>query len=182
MAAELNVDTIAPETASEVTLNELASNSVNITGGTITGITDLVVADGGTGVSTLADGGILIGNVAAAIDVLAPGATTTILVGGGASTAPVWTTATGSGAPVRETSPALVTPDIGTPTSGVLTSCTGYPGTSLTVIAAKGDLLVGTANDTAAALTIGAAGTVPMSRSVETTGLAYVAALNKVIN
>src|SRR3990167_5302619 len=127
MASELQVDTIAPETGTEVTLNELASNSVNITGGSVTGITDLIVADGGTGVSTLADGGILIGNVTAAVDVLAPGATTTILVGGGAATAPVWTTATGSGAPVRETSPALVTPDIGTPTSGVLTNLTGLP-------------------------------------------------------
>src|SRR3990167_2884293 len=120
MAAELNVDTIAPETATEVTLNELASNSVNITGGSITGITDLVVADGGTGVSSLTDGGILLGNGTGAIvamdvlaageliygdgttdpAVLAAGATTTILVGGGAA-APVWTTATGTGAPVR---------------------------------------------------------------------------------
>lgn len=125
MASQLNVDTIAPESASEVTLNELASNSVNITGGSITGITDLVVADGGTGVSTLADGGLVIGNAAAAVEVVAAGATTEILVGGGASTAPVWTTATGSGAPVRATSPTLVTPLLGTPTSGTLTNCTG---------------------------------------------------------
>jgi len=33
-------------------------------------------------------------------------------------------TATGSGAPVRATSPTLVTPLLGTPTSGVLTNCT----------------------------------------------------------
>ncbi len=38
------------------------------------------------------------------------GATTTIAVGGGVGTAPAWTTATGTGAPVRATSPALVTP------------------------------------------------------------------------
>src|SRR3990167_1159356 len=150
MASELQVDTIAPETGTEVTITELASSSVNITGGSVTGITDLTVADGGTGVSTLADGGILIGNVAAAVDVLAPGATTTFLVGGGAATAPVWTTATGTGAPVRETSPTLVTPLLGTPTSGTLTNCTGYPGTSLTVIDAAGDGLIGTAADTAA--------------------------------
>ena len=55
-----------------------------------------------------------------------PGATTKILVGGGAA-APVWTEATGSGAPVRATSPTLVTPILGTPTSGTLTNCTGYP-------------------------------------------------------
>src|SRR3990167_7771276 len=84
----------------------------------------LKVANGGTGVATLADGGLLVGNVAAAIDVLAPGATTDILVGGGAATAPVWTAATGSGSPVRATSPSLTTPLLGTPTSGVLTNCT----------------------------------------------------------
>jgi hypothetical protein len=35
------------------------------------------------------------------------GATTEILVGGGAGSAPVWTTATGTGAPVRATAPTL---------------------------------------------------------------------------
>ena len=39
MASELKVDTITPNTASEVTINALASNSINITGGDITGIT-----------------------------------------------------------------------------------------------------------------------------------------------
>lgn len=58
---------------------------------------------------------------------LPAGATTEILVGGGASALPVWTTATGSGAPVRATSPTFVTPLLGTPTSGVLTNCTGLP-------------------------------------------------------
>jgi hypothetical protein len=79
----------------------LFPSRANITSGTITGITDLAVADGGTGASTLADGGIVVGNGTAAVEVVAPGATTTILVGGGAATNPVWTTATGSGAPVR---------------------------------------------------------------------------------
>jgi len=46
---------------------------------------------------------------------LAAGATTEILVGGGAA-APVWTTATGTGAPVRANSPSLVTPEIGAAT------------------------------------------------------------------
>lgn len=48
--------------------------------------------------------------------VLAAGGTTDILVGGGAA-APVWTTATGSGAPVRATSPTLVTPVLGVATA-----------------------------------------------------------------
>lgn len=37
------------------------------------------------------------------------GATTTILVGGGVGSAPVWTTATGTGSPVRGTSPTITT-------------------------------------------------------------------------
>jgi len=119
---------------------------------------DVAVADGGTGVSTLDDGGLLIGNGTDAVEVVAPGATTDILVGGGAATAPVWTAATGSGAPVRATSPTLVTPAIGTPASGTLTNCTGYPGTSLTLIDATGDLIYGTAADTATRLPIGSAG------------------------
>ena len=58
---------------------------------------------------------------------LPAGATTDILVGGGTSALPVWTSSTGSGKPVRQTSPTLVTPDIGTPSTGVLTNCTGLP-------------------------------------------------------
>jgi hypothetical protein len=37
------------------------------------------------------------------------------------------TTSTGSGSTVRSTSPTLVTPILGTPTSGTLTNCTGLP-------------------------------------------------------
>lgn len=88
---------------------------------------DLSVANGGTGASTLADGGLLVGAGTGAVEVVTPGATTEILVGGGAGTNPVWTTATGSGAPVRATSPVLVTPTLGTPASGVLTNATGLP-------------------------------------------------------
>ena len=40
------------------------------------------------------------------------GLTTQILVGGGASAFPVWTAATGTGAPVRATSPTIVSPTI----------------------------------------------------------------------
>ena len=42
-------------------------DSATITAGTITGITDITVADGGTGVSTLTDGGILLGSGTGAI-------------------------------------------------------------------------------------------------------------------
>ena len=42
------------------------------------------------------------------------------------------TTSTGSGSSVLNTSPTLVTPLLGTPTSGNLANCTGYPAGSLT--------------------------------------------------
>lgn len=90
----------------------------------------VTVAQGGTGraTSTTAYGLIAAGTTATgAHQTLAAGATTEILVGGGASALPAWTTATGSGSPVRATSPTLVTPALGTPASGVMTNVTGLP-------------------------------------------------------
>jgi hypothetical protein len=71
--------------------------------------TPLTVAQGGQGSATLADGGLLVGAATAPIEVVAAGATTEVLVGGGASTNPVWTTATGTGAPARAGSPTFTT-------------------------------------------------------------------------
>lgn len=107
----LSAKTLAsPIITGTVTATGATMTGMALTGGSMTGMTDIVVADGGTGVSTLADGGLVVGAGTAAVEVVAPGATTEILVGGGAATNPVWTTATGSGAPVRATSPTLVTP------------------------------------------------------------------------
>ena len=66
----------------------LESSSVDISGGTITGITDLTVADGGTGVSTFTSNGILYGNGASAVQVTAAG-TDTYFLKSNAGT-PVW--------------------------------------------------------------------------------------------
>ena len=56
-------------------------------------------------------GSFLMSNGAsAALSYLAPGADGYMLVGGGVTTIPTWTASTGTGAPVRATSPALVTP------------------------------------------------------------------------
>lgn len=88
----------------------------------------VTVPQGGTGrtTSTTAYGLIAAGTTATgAHQTLAAGATTEILVGGGASALPVWTTANGTGAPVRTTNAALVTPNIGTPSAGVVTNLTG---------------------------------------------------------
>ena len=90
----------------------------------------VTVAQGGTGraTSTTAYGLIAAGTTATgAHQTLAAGLTTEILVGGGVSALPVWTTATGTGAPVRATSPTLVTPALGTPSALVLTNATGLP-------------------------------------------------------
>lgn len=49
------------------------------------------------------------------------------------------------------------------------------------ILTTKGDIIVATAASTPARKAIGAAGTVPMARSADTSGLAYVAALSKAI-
>jgi hypothetical protein len=51
----------------------IESASATITGGTITGITDLLVADGGTGASTFTSNGILYGNGTGALQATAAG-------------------------------------------------------------------------------------------------------------
>jgi hypothetical protein len=190
-----------------------ASNSVTITGGSITGITDLAIADGGTGASTAqtainalagavtaaqylrgngtnvvmsaiqasdvptlnqnttgtaaglsatlaassggtgqasyAVGDLLYASTTTALSKLADVASGNSLISGGVGVAPSWgkigltthvsgtlavtnggtgvTTSTGSGNNVLSTSPTLVTPVLGTPSSGTLTSCTGLP-------------------------------------------------------
>ena len=55
---------------------------------------------------------------------LTTGVTGTLLVANGGTGV---TTSTGSGANALATSPSLITPILGTPTSGTLTSCTGLP-------------------------------------------------------
>jgi len=62
---------------------EIEGSNFDINGGVITGITDLVVADGGTGVSSFTDGGILFGNGTGAIQVSAVLAAGEILIGDG---------------------------------------------------------------------------------------------------
>jgi len=51
---------------------------------------------------------------------------------------------TGTGAIVCATSPSLVTPDVGTPTAGVLSSCTGYAQSALTGLGAGVSTWLGT--------------------------------------
>lgn len=115
--------------------------SAAITGGSITGITDLAIADGGTGAST----------ATAAINNLLPSQTSnankylqtdgtnvswdavslstsditgTLPVANGGTGV---TSSTGTGSVVLSNSPTLVTPALGTPASGVATNLTGLP-------------------------------------------------------
>ena len=66
------------------------------------------------------------------------------------------TTSTGSGNVVLSTSPTLVTPLLGTPTSGVLTNCTGYTYANLSgTVPTWNQNTTGSAGSVANALTIG---------------------------
>jgi len=117
------------------------NSAAAITGGSITGITDLAIADGGTGAST----------ATAALNNLLPSQTgnaTKYLQTDGSNatwdpislstsditgTLPVAnggtgvTSSTGTGSVVLSNSPTLVTPALGTPASGVATNLTGLP-------------------------------------------------------
>jgi hypothetical protein len=66
------------------------ANAVAITGGTITGITDLAVADGGTGASTFTANNVLLGNGTSAFQVVAPSTSGNLLVSNGTT----WTSTT----------------------------------------------------------------------------------------
>jgi len=117
------------------------NSAAAITGGSITGITDLAVADGGTGAST----------ATAALNNLLPSQTSnankylqtdgtnatwdavtlstaditgTLAVANGGTGV---TSSTGTGSVVLSNSPTLVTPALGTPASGTLTNATGLP-------------------------------------------------------
>ena len=115
--------------------------SAAITGGTITGITDLAVADGGTGASTAAGAlnNLLPSQTSAANKYLQSDGTNASWDAVTLSTADITgtlavanggtgvTSSTGTGNVVLSNSPTLVTPALGTPASGVATNLTGLP-------------------------------------------------------
>jgi len=115
--------------------------SANITGGSITGITDLAVADGGTGASTAtaALNNLLPSQTSNANKYLQTDGTNATWDAVSLSTADITgtlpvanggtgvTSSTGTGSVVLSNSPTLVTPALGTPASGTLTNATGLP-------------------------------------------------------
>ena len=117
------------------------NSAAAITGGSITGITDLAVADGGTGASTAtaALNNLLptqTGNANKylqtdgtnatwdAVSLSTSDITGTLPVANGGTGV---TSSTGTGAVVLSNSPTLVTPALGIPTSGTATNLTGLP-------------------------------------------------------
>jgi hypothetical protein len=117
------------------------NSAAAITGGTITGITDLAVADGGTGASTAAGAlnNLLPSQTSAANKYLQSDGTNASWDAVSLSTADITgtlaianggtgvTTSTGTTNVVLSNSPTLVTPALGTPSAAVLTNATGLP-------------------------------------------------------
>ena len=117
------------------------NSAAAITGGTITGITDLAVADGGTGASTAAGAlnNLLPAQASAANKYLQSDGTNASWDAVSLSTADITgtlavanggtgvTTSTGTTNVVLSNSPTLVTPALGTPSAAVLTNATGLP-------------------------------------------------------
>jgi hypothetical protein len=117
------------------------NSSAAITGGTITGITDLAIADGGTGASTAtaALNNLLPSQTSAANKYLQSDGTNASWDAVSLSTSDITgtlpvanggtgvTSSTGTGAVVLSNSPTLVTPALGTPASATLTNATGLP-------------------------------------------------------
>jgi hypothetical protein len=111
--------------------------------------TSITAASGGTGQTSYVIGDILYADTSSSLAKLPDVIAGNVLISGGVGIAPSYgkvgltthvsgtlpvanggtgvTTSTGSGGVVLSTSPTLVTPILGTPTSGTLTSCTGLP-------------------------------------------------------
>jgi len=117
---------------------DAAAARANLGAGTVTSVAGTGTVNGitltgtVTGAGSLTLGGTL-GNVSLTAQV-----TGTLPVANGGTGV---TTSTGSGAVVLSTSPTLVTPNLGTPSAGALTNCTGLPivgGTTGTLTVARG--------------------------------------------
>ncbi len=171
-------DTSASDVMKYVTTQAVADLCLNTSGNYVSGGTDVIVADGGTGRSVTVAYAPIVGGTTttSAMQSVAVGSAGQVLQSGGSGAIPVYSTATypatagttrkilvsdgtnivsstetyavpstagkvmqsdgtnwvsatptGSGAPALATSPVFVTPQLGTPASGVLTNCTGLP-------------------------------------------------------
>jgi len=137
-----------------------------------TGVTGtLPIANGGTGttsttftnLTTNVTGTLPVANGGTGITSLGTNVATFLGTPTSANLAAALTDETGTGANVFATSPTLITPILGTPSSGTLTSCTGLPlttGVTGTLPIANGG--TGTTSTTFANLTTNVTGTLPV--------------------
>jgi len=122
------------------TIATQASNNVSITGGSVTGITDITLADGGTNASLTAINGGVVWSNATQLQISAAGSPGQFLKSNGAA-APAWTTLEMSdipGAVYKKSVKAATTADLGTVTyangtAGVGATITGPTGASAVV-------------------------------------------------
>lgn len=110
--------TLTSPTINSPTISSPSMTNVTITSGTITGITDITVADGGTGRSTLTANNLLVGNGTSAVDFIAPGTSGNILTSNGTS----WSSSAAPSPITRATAQAT--------TSGTEFTFTGIPSTA----------------------------------------------------
>lgn len=125
------------------------TNGDGVAGNPTVAVSTIPVANGGTNITSYTTGDLLYASGTTTLAKLADVVTGNALISGGVGVAPSWgkigltthvsgilpvanggtnsTTSTGTGSVVLSISPTLVTPLLGTPTSGTLTNCTGLP-------------------------------------------------------
>jgi hypothetical protein len=126
-------------TGSLGTMSTQNANAVAITGGTITGITDLTVADGGTGASSITANSVILGNGSSALsgNLVAPGTSGNVLTSNGTT----WTS-------TALAAPAALSTASGSAPSYSARAWVNFDGTGTVAVRASGNVSSITDNGT----------------------------------